>query len=56
MLELLKSFWRDDEGQDLVEYALLLVFIGLVAITILTGVGQSVCNVFTNANTALQGS
>ena len=29
MLELMKKFMKDEEGQDLVEYALLLVFLAL---------------------------
>ena len=35
MLELMKKFMKDEEGQDLVEYALLLVFLALAAIAIL---------------------
>ena len=34
MLDQLKNYLRDEEGQDLVEYALLLVFIALAAITV----------------------
>ena len=33
MMELLGRFVREDEGQDLVEYALLLALIALAAIT-----------------------
>lgn len=29
MLTMLDRFWRDDEGQDLIEYALLVAFVGL---------------------------
>ena len=32
MINLMKSFIRDEEGQDLVEYALLLVFLALAAL------------------------
>ena len=35
MIEVIRKFIRDEEGQDLVEYALLLVFLALAAITIL---------------------
>ena len=34
MIDLIKKVIRDEEGQDLVEYALLLVFLVLAAITI----------------------
>ena len=46
MMELMKRFMKDEEGQDLVEYALLLVFLALAAITVLPTLGNSVNNVF----------
>ena len=36
--------WRGDEGQGLVEYALILMFIGLVLVGALLTFGQSVSN------------
>jgi Flp pilus assembly pilin Flp len=45
MRELINKFIRDEEGQDLVEYALLLVFLALAAIAVLPtpgGVKKSV--------------
>jgi pilus assembly protein Flp/PilA len=56
MLNQLKNFWKNEEGQDLVEYALLLVFIALVVMVMLGGVGQSINSVFSKANSALAGS
>jgi pilus assembly protein Flp/PilA len=56
MLELLKNFWKEEEGQDLVEYALLLVFIALVVMVALTGLGGQVNSVFLSATSALSGS
>ena len=53
MRELMKKFIRDEEGQDLVEYALLLVFLALAAITILPTLGSSVNKVFSQSNSAL---
>ena len=35
MMELMKRFMKQEEGQDLVEYALLLVFLALAAIAVL---------------------
>jgi pilus assembly protein Flp/PilA len=43
-----KSFVRDNEGQDLLEYALLVALIALVAITAVTAAGSSVSAIFTN--------
>ena len=56
MIELLRKFIRDEEGQDLVEYALLLVFLALAAIAILPTLGSSVNRVFSQSNSALNGS
>jgi Flp pilus assembly pilin Flp len=56
MLTQLKKFLKDEEGQDLVEYALLLVFLALAAITILPTLGSSVNRVFSQSNSALNAS
>jgi pilus assembly protein Flp/PilA len=53
MVELMKKFVKDEEGQDLVEYALLLVFLALAAIAILPTLGSSVNKVFSQSNSAL---
>jgi Flp pilus assembly pilin Flp len=53
MTDLIKRFIRDEEGQDLVEYALLLVFLALAAIAILPILGSSVNKVFSQSNSAL---
>ena len=53
MQTLLKRLWHDEQGQDLVEYALLLVLIALVAVSTLQTLGKTISSVFTNANTAL---
>jgi Flp pilus assembly pilin Flp len=57
MLSLLKRFLKEEQGQDLVEYALLLVFLALAAITMLPALGQAVNNVFSqSASTLTSGS
>ena len=43
----------DEEGQGMVEYALILVLIAIVVIIILTVVGQQVSNVFSNVSNGL---
>lgn len=45
----------DEEGQGMVEYALILVLIAIVVIVILTVVGHRVSDVFSNINTGLGG-
>ncbi len=48
MLQYVKSFVRDEEGQDLLEYALLVALIALVAIIAVEAAGGSVSAIFTN--------
>ena len=50
---MIKQFLKDESGQDIVEYSLLLVLIGAVAVLILTGMGTSIGNIFTKIQTAL---
>jgi pilus assembly protein Flp/PilA len=45
---------RDEEdGQDLVEYSLLLAFIALAAIALLSAAGTSVTSIWSSINTGL---
>ena len=41
--------WRDESGQDLAEYALLLVMLSLVAVASMGTIANTIKNVFTNA-------
>ena len=56
MVDILKKLISDEEGQDLVEYALLLVFIALAAIAVLPTLGSAVNNVFSRSASTLTGS
>ncbi len=47
------SFVRETEGQDLLEYALLVGLIALVAVVAITSAGSSVNTIFTNIASAL---
>ena len=46
-------FIRADEGEDLIEYALLAGFISLVAVVAITSVGSGVNVVYANINDAI---
>ena len=58
MAEMLRQYLdlltaKVSKGQGLVEYALIIVLISIVAITIMTTLGASITSVFSQANTAL---
>lgn len=49
----LKRFIREDDGQDMIEYALLASFISIVAIVALRAIGPLVNTIYQNIQTAL---
>ena len=51
MKNVFSRFVREDQGQDLIEYALLAGFISLVAVAAITLVGSGVNGVYNNINT-----
>jgi pilus assembly protein Flp/PilA len=51
---MLKSFFAKEEGQGLVEYALILVLIAIVVIGVLTILGNKVSTVFSAINSGLK--
>ena len=53
MLNFIKSVARRDEGQDLLEYALLVALIALVAVGAVTAAGGAVTAVFSNIAAAI---
>ena len=52
MKNLFARFIRDDEGQDIIEYALLAAFISIVAWLILQSIGQDVQTMYSNVQQA----
>ena len=49
----LLSFWKEEDGQDLVEYSLLLAFIALAAVALLGGVKGQISNMWTTINNTM---
>ena len=49
----MKDFLKDEEGQDVVEYSLLLVLIAAASIFVLTAMGASIGSIFSKVNTRL---
>jgi pilus assembly protein Flp/PilA len=53
MSKLLRRLWQEEEGQDLVEYGLLLVLIALAAVTSIKGLATAIETLFNHAATNL---
>ena len=53
MRQLLIRLWKDEEGQDATEYALLLVFIALGAIAVMSTLGSEINIVFSTGASVL---
>ena len=47
------QLWADQEGQDLVEYGLLLVLVALLSVTLIETIGVQLSQIFSNAATVL---
>ena len=54
MKNLFSKFVREENGQDLIEYALLAGFISLVAVVAITNVGTGVNGVYYNIDTQVK--
>jgi Flp pilus assembly pilin Flp len=53
MKQLILHLWKDESGQDLTEYALLLVLIALVAIASMNNIAKAIETAFNKAATDL---
>jgi len=52
-MKILKNFVRDEQGQDLIEYTLLLAFVALASAGLFISAGGSVNNIWGAASTNL---
>ena len=48
-MNLMKRLWKEEEGQDLTEYALLVVLISLAAIVAMQNLASGISDAFSNA-------
>jgi pilus assembly protein Flp/PilA len=48
-MNLMKRLWKEEEGQDLVEYALLVVLISLAAVVAMQNLASGISDAFSNA-------
>ncbi len=49
----LRNLWNDDQGQDLIEYTLLMAFVALASAALFLGAGGSIKSIWTTTNTQL---
>jgi Flp pilus assembly pilin Flp len=52
-MNIFKNFLSDEQGQDLIEYTLLLAFVALAAAALFTNVGTSISTIWTTASTQM---
>ncbi len=53
MKHILINFFHDEQGQDLVEYTLLMAFVALASAALFIGAGASISSIWTSTNTQL---
>jgi Flp pilus assembly pilin Flp len=49
----LRNFWNDEQGQDLIEYTLLMAFVALASAALFIGAGASIKSIWQSTNTQL---
>jgi len=49
----LRAHWQAEDGQDMVEYALLLGFVALAAVSLLSGVRDTISNIWSQIGNGL---
>ena len=49
----LRNFWKDEQGQDLIEYSLLMAFVALASAALFLGAGNSIKGIWTSTNSQL---
>ena len=49
----LRNFWKDEQGQDLIEYTLLMAFVALASAALFLGAGNSIKGIWSTTNSQL---
>lgn len=52
-MTILKHFWNEEEGQDLIEYTLLLAFVALASAGLFISAGGNISGIWTSGNAQL---
>jgi Flp pilus assembly pilin Flp len=53
MLSFIQKFWKDESGQDLIEYTLLMAFVALASASLFISAGTSVSGIWGTASNQL---
>ncbi|MGB8112855.1 MAG: hypothetical protein WCF22_03735 [Candidatus Sulfotelmatobacter sp.] len=53
-MEYLRKLWRDEEGQDIAEYAVMLAVILVIVVGTVRLIGSNANNVFSNVASSIQ--
>ncbi|MGA7236076.1 MAG: Flp family type IVb pilin [Bryobacteraceae bacterium] len=53
MKHMLKTFVKEERGQDLIEYTLLMAFVALASAALFIGAGGSISGIWSSTNTQL---
>jgi Flp pilus assembly pilin Flp len=54
MAKLIRTLWREDDGQDIAEYAVMLAVILVLVVGTVRLIGSNANNVFSNAASSIQ--
>ena len=54
MMSIVRSFWHEDHGQDIAEYAVMLAVILVIVVGTIRLIGSNANNVFSNVGSAIQ--
>ena len=49
----IRNLWNDEQGQDLIEYTLLMAFVALASAALFIGAGSSIKGIWSTANSQL---
>ena len=55
-MNILKNFIKDEQGQDLIEYTLLIAFVALGAAAVMGSLSANIANIFNATGSALSSS
>ncbi|HLY20180.1 MAG TPA: Flp family type IVb pilin [Bryobacteraceae bacterium] len=53
MLNVMKRLWQDEQGQDLIEYTLLMAFVALASAALFISSGTSISQIWSDTNSEL---